>query len=177
MTSQSVITPPGTRKGYDWTARIRCIESELGENFSVYIFLGPIPKPPANVITSPNYVGSFDTYFDSISYSIAERRSQGGSNSSRGTLVQGFVNLSRALVEHGGFQTLEPENVVPYLKSNLKWCVEKSRGDRVDLHDLPSLEVMVLEVPLTLSPGETIPKRGSPKEHPDITHGKEGGAK
>ncbi|KAG8914280.1 hypothetical protein FRC01_004141 [Tulasnella sp. 417] len=175
MASQSVVTPPGTRTGYDWTARIRCIQSELGTNFSVFVFLGPIPKPPTDLITSPNYVGSFDTYYDDASYSFAERRSQGGSSS--GVLVQGFVNLSRALVKQGGFQTLEPENVVPYLKNNLNWCVEKSSGDRADLHDLPSLEVMVLEVPLTLKPGDRIPQRGSPKEHADITHGKQGGAK
>ncbi|KIO32734.1 hypothetical protein M407DRAFT_18201 [Tulasnella calospora MUT 4182] len=175
MTTQSVINPPGTKTGYDWTARIRCIESELGTNFSVFVFLGPLPKPPANPITSPNYVGSFDTYFDNISYSTAESRSQGGS--SGGVLVQGFVNLSRALVKLGGFQTLEPENVVPYLKSNLNWCAQKSDGDPVDLHDLPSLEVMVLEVPMTLKPGDRIPQRGSPKEHADITHGKQGGAK
>lgn len=171
MTSQAVVTPSGTRTGYDWTARIRCIESELGTNFSVFVFLGPIPKPPASPITSPNYVGSFDTYFDDTSYSM----SQGGS--SGGVLVQGFVNLSRALVRQGGFQTLEPETIIPYLKSNLNWCAQKSGGERVDLHDLPSLEVMVLEVPLTLKPGDRIPQRGSPKEHPDITHGKQGGAK
>ncbi|KAG8894525.1 hypothetical protein FRC00_008823 [Tulasnella sp. 408] len=175
MAGQSVVTPSGTKTGYDWTARIRCIESELGTNFSVFVFLGPIPQPPADPMTSPNYVGSFDTYFDEISYSIAERRSQGGS--SGGVLVQGFVNLSRALVRQCGFQTLEPENVIPYLKSNLNWCAQKPNGDRVDLHDLPSLEVMVLEVPLTLNPGDSIPQRGSPKEHPDITHGKQGGAK
>ncbi|KAG9037933.1 hypothetical protein FS837_001347 [Tulasnella sp. UAMH 9824] len=169
MTSQSVVTPAGTKTGYDWTARIRCIESELGTNFSIFVFLGPIPKPPANPITSPNYVGSFDTYFDDTSYS-----SQG--SSSGGVLIQGFVNLSRALVKQGGLQTLEPANVIPYLKSNLNWCAQKSNGDPVDLHDLPSLEVMVLEIPLTLKPGDRIPQAGSPKEHPDVTHGKQGGA-
>ncbi|KAG9037934.1 hypothetical protein FS837_001348 [Tulasnella sp. UAMH 9824] len=172
MASQALVTPAGTKTGYDWTARIRCIESELGTNFSVWVFLGPIPNPPA--MTSPNYVGSFDAYYDEISYSIAERRSQGRSRG--GVLVQGFANLSRALVQQG-LQTLEPENVNPYLKSNLNWCAQKANGDPVDLHDLPSLEVMVLEVPLTLKPGDRIPQRGFPKEHPDITPGKQGGAK
>ncbi|KAG8953727.1 hypothetical protein FRC04_001931 [Tulasnella sp. 424] len=176
MSSQSLITPPDTIKGYEWTVRIRCIVSELGTNFSVHLFLGPVPELSVDRITNPNYVGSFNTYYDEIS-SNAEKILQGGG--SRGAkLTQRFVHLSRDLAERG-VQTLEPENVVPYLKSNLNWCVEK-RGcprERVDLHDLPSLEVMVLEVPLTLSPGESVPEIGPPKEHPDITRGKEGGAK
>ncbi|KAG8953729.1 hypothetical protein FRC04_001933 [Tulasnella sp. 424] len=171
MTSQSLTTPPGTRTGYDWTARIRCVVAEVGTNVRVHLFLGPIPEPPAGLMTSPNYVGSFYTYYDKLYYSIAEKR--------RGKPVQGFVGLSRDLVKHGGLQTSEPENAVPYLKSNLTWCVQKIApgGERVDLHDMPSLEVMVLEVPLTLSSGESVPDIGPPKEHPDITRGKEGGAK
>ncbi|KAG8953728.1 hypothetical protein FRC04_001932 [Tulasnella sp. 424] len=176
MASQSVTTLPGTRVSYEWTARIRCLVSELGTNFSVNLFLGPIPEPPADPTTSPNYVASFATYHDDGSYPIGEKRFQGGS--SRGAkLVEGFVHLSQVILKRGGFQTLELENVVSYLKSNLKWCVLNSMGERADLHDLPSLEVMVLEVPQTWGPGERIPKIGPPIEHPDITHGKEGGAK
>ncbi|KAG8935700.1 hypothetical protein FRC00_010514 [Tulasnella sp. 408] len=176
MASQSVYAPPGTMTGYDWTARIRCIPSELRTNFYVYIFLGPIPEPPTDLITHPNYVGSFYTYSNTSTSAIAKQRSQGGSSSHSGSLVEGFVNLSRALVERGGFQTLEPENVVPYLKNNLNWCLEKGI-ERVNLHDLPSLEVMVLEMLLTQGPEDDIPKMGPPKEHPAITRGKEGGAK
>ncbi|KAG8953726.1 hypothetical protein FRC04_001930 [Tulasnella sp. 424] len=160
MPSPTVIMPPGSRTGYEWTARIRQVVSELGTPFTVHIFLGPIPEPPADPTTSPNCVASLGTYYD---------------NDDR--LIQSFVHLGPDLVEHRGFQTLEPENVVPYLKSNLKWCVTKGWGERVDLRDLPSLEVMVMEVPLTLSPGDIFPKIGPTKEHPDITRGKEGGAK
>ncbi|KAG8985805.1 hypothetical protein FRB90_004453 [Tulasnella sp. 427] len=174
--SQSVVAPPGTRKGYEWTARIRCIENELGTNFHVYIFLGDIPEPPADLITHPNYVGSYDTFFDGIPHSTAKRRSQGDSSASDGPCVQGFVNLTRVMVKREGHAILEPENATSYLKDNLKWCIETHEG-RADLDELPSLEVMVLEVPMTLKAGDRIPKVGVVKEHPEVTRGKQGGTK
>jgi tyrosinase len=39
--------------------------------------------------------------------------------------VEGFVHLNDGIVEHSGLDSLEPDVVVPYLKTDLHWRIQK----------------------------------------------------
>lgn len=118
MASQSSPAPQPIRTSFDWTARIRCIESQLGTNFSVLIFLGPVALPPEDPKQSPHYLGSFDTFFTPA---YVDGSSQ---TATEGPVVQGFVNLTHALINQAGLGSLRPDVIVPYLKDHLSWSIE-----------------------------------------------------
>ncbi|KAG8905307.1 hypothetical protein FRC01_008408, partial [Tulasnella sp. 417] len=120
--------------------------------------------------TSPDYVGSWDTFFDDLAPSTFD------DSDKKPAEIQSFVNLGRAIVKRLGSSGLQPAVAEPFLKENLSWCIiRQSDNARIDLKDLPSLEVVVLAIPMTDSGNGPPRKSGPPQERPDITRGKEGG--
>ncbi|KAG9050285.1 hypothetical protein FS837_006395 [Tulasnella sp. UAMH 9824] len=153
-----------------WTARISCVANELTTNVSILMFFGPVPEGLGDPRTSPDYVGSWDTFFDDLQ----PRDLDGGDQ--KPTVIQSFVNLSRAIVKRLSSSALQPAIAEPFLKENLSWCIIRQFDNgRIDLKDVPSLEVVVLAIPMT-DPGNGHPRKsGDPQERPDITKGKQGG--
>ena len=47
---------------WDWTARIKFDKYELGQNFSIIIFLGKVPENPMDWLVSPDFVGAHDAF-------------------------------------------------------------------------------------------------------------------
>ncbi|KIO18342.1 hypothetical protein M407DRAFT_31997 [Tulasnella calospora MUT 4182] len=156
---------------FQWTARISCIENELTINESILIFFGPVPEGPGDPRTSPHYVGSWDTVPDDLAPGALD------TGDKKSTVIQSFVNLSRAIVKRLGSNGLQPAVAEPFLKENLSWCIIRQFDDieRIDLSQVPSLEVVVLAIPMTDSGNGHPRKSGPPQEHPDITKGKKGG--
>ena len=96
----------------EWTARVRCSQSELGRSFSVILFIGNVPDDPEQWVTSSSCVGFSDVYADSNSHK---------DNGEDG--VQDFVVLNDGLLNHFAPSQLTPEVVALFLKTELHWRV------------------------------------------------------
>jgi len=106
---------------WEWTARIRFNQHELGTSFAVCLFLcdnAEIPSNPRDWQIAPTFVGASHAY-------VAERREGYGYESPGDDVTQGFVHLNRGIIKLSGLRSLEPEVVKPYLKSKLQWKVQK----------------------------------------------------
>ena len=104
---------------YDWTARVEFKKYELGSSFSVLIFIGQVPENPKEWRVSPSFVGSHHAFVNSAASHCANCTNQ------QDLVVEGFVHLNRAIAQHSGLPSLDPEVVEPYLTQNLHWRVLK----------------------------------------------------
>ena len=104
---------------YDWTARVEFKKYELRSSFSVLIFIGEVPENPREWRSSPSYVGGHHAFVNSAASRCSNCTNQ------QDVIVEGFVHLSRAIAQHSGLPSLDPEVVVPYLTHNLHWRVQK----------------------------------------------------
>ncbi|KAF7358740.1 Tyrosinase [Mycena sanguinolenta] len=160
----------GEHKVWEWTARIQIKKYEVGGSFMVLLFLGSVPDDPKEWRFSPNFVGAHHVFANSVPDRCANCRAH------RDAVVEGFVHLNEGINEHSGLHSLEPDVVVPYLKHDLHWRVQKAGGEPVNLTDVPSLEVAVFATPLTFPPDSDFPVPGERQQHHDITRGRQGGA-
>ncbi|KAH9980083.1 hypothetical protein BGW80DRAFT_1220970 [Lactifluus volemus] len=154
---------------YDWTVRIHFKSHELGQSFSVLIFLGDVPDDPSQWMKAPSYVGSHVAFVSSAAEQYG--------NSQSDTVSEGFVHLNSALARRSGLPSFEPHVVSPYLRENLHWRIKAVDRSAVSLDQLPSLEVTVASTPMTKPPGSIFPVAGRPQYHHHITHGRQGGAR
>lgn len=89
--------------------------------------------------------------------------------------ITGAVYMSDSLLE-AGCKSLEPKDVVPYLKENIKWVVKKAGGEEVSLDQLPSLKVAVSSAEVTYPEDDTKPPvYGEFETHYDVTDNKKCG--
>ncbi|KAF8171240.1 tyrosinase [Mycena galopus ATCC 62051] len=161
----------GEDKIWEWTARIQVKKYEVGGSFLVLLFLGGVPSDPKQWRTSPNYVGAHHVFANSVPDRCANCRTHQDAE------TEGFVHLNDGIIEHSGLDSLEPDVVVPYLKRDLHWRVQKAGGEPVDLEKVPSLEVAVFATPLTFPPDSHFPVPGERHHHHEITHGRQGGSR
>lgn len=173
----------------EWTIRIRCKKFELGGNFFVLLFLVEVPRipdDPNDWFLDPHCIGSLDAF-------VGEEGGDGHNN-----IISGFVHINDYILKQSPQHSLEPDDVVPFLKENLYWRILKVSSDHLlhfcmtpdlklsfkpqqdgtspEMSSLPSLEVMVMATPFTLPIGATYPEAGNPVFYPGITHGKAGGS-
>ncbi|KAG8972801.1 hypothetical protein FRC05_009523 [Tulasnella sp. 425] len=153
----------GDRQYNDWSARIHAKKFELSGSYSVLIFLGPVPTDPKEWRASPSYVGAHHVFANSRMEDCENCRRNSTEN------VEGFVSLNEAIAAHSGLNSFDPAVVEPYLKKELSWRVQKADRSAVDLSQLPSLQVVVVALPLHLHEGEIFPKTGTPVHHHGIT--------
>lgn len=101
----------------EWIANIRVSKYALESSFFIHIFLGDFNPDPATWSFEPNLVGSH-CVFAMISGSPA--------NAQQGQQVTGTVPLTSALLDgivHGRLDSLDLDDVEPYLLKNLHWRV------------------------------------------------------
>ncbi|KAJ7339997.1 tyrosinase [Mycena albidolilacea] len=158
-------------KLWEWTARVQVKKYEVGGSFSVELFLGDVPSDPAHWRTSPNFIGAHQVFANSVPDRCANCRTH------RDAEVEGFVHLNDGIVEHSGLDSLEPDVVVPYLKTDLHWRIQKAGGEAVDIGNVPSLEVAVFATPLTFPPDSDFPVPGERQRHHEPTTGRPGGSR
>ena len=104
---------------YDWTARVEFKKYELNSSFSVLIFIGQVPENPREWRSSPSYVGGHHAFVNSAASRCSNCTNQ------QDLVTEGFVHLNRAITQHSGLPSLDPEVVEPYLTHNLHWRVQK----------------------------------------------------
>ncbi|PPQ93585.1 hypothetical protein CVT25_005465 [Psilocybe cyanescens] len=151
---------------WEWSARVRFNKHELGSSFTVCLFLGEPPKNPEEWLTASNFAGAHHAFVAGGGY--GRRRGPGGDTG------EGFVNLNSAIVRLSKLNTLDPEAIEPYLKSELQWRVQKTDTTPAELQ---SLEIVVFATPLTYPPGSMFPVPGERRRYSSITFGKKGGCR
>jgi tyrosinase len=166
---------------YEWTVRIRAKKFELGESFSVLIFLGEVPHDPNQWMSSESFAG--------VHHVFAGMPDGGGDSD---MINEGFIRVNRHLQRRMPDQkTYDPAVVKPFLKQNLNW-----RTTDVSMHlllvlawtmttwvqtsthpvEIRSLEVTVVSVLYHKDPRSNFPVAGERLLHNDITFGRPGGA-
>ncbi|KAF8901474.1 tyrosinase [Gymnopilus junonius] len=152
----------------DWTARIEFKKYEVGQSFSVLLFLGVPPEDPKQWNVCSNFAGTYVAFVNSM----AEQCANCVNNAE--VVVEGYVHLNNAIAKHSRLDSLDPEVVEPYLTKALHWRVQKVDGEPVDLR---SLEVSVFSTPLSYPPGSMFPVAGARCRRGGITHGRPGGCR
>ncbi|KAH9989732.1 tyrosinase [Russula compacta] len=155
----------------DWTVRIHVKKYELGGSFSVLIFLGDVPDDHSKWRSSPSLVGSHVAFANSVPDQCANCIKQAE------IVIEGFVHLNRALAKLSEIPSYDPTHVVPYLQDKLHWRIQGPDRKPIDFKKLPSLEITVVQTPLTRETGAIFPTLGQGKFHHAITYGKAGGAR
>ncbi|KJA16014.1 hypothetical protein HYPSUDRAFT_193732 [Hypholoma sublateritium FD-334 SS-4] len=150
---------------WEWTARIRSRQCELGSTYMVIVFLGNVPKDPEEWLSCPEFVGKHSVLVSGRKYT---RQNQGDDT------TEGFVHLTNAIIKRSRLESLDPKDVAPYLKENLNWGVQKADGS---VQDLKSLEIVVFGTVMTYPPGGMFPVPGERQRFDSITYGRPGGSR
>ncbi|KAK2467605.1 hypothetical protein APHAL10511_000460 [Amanita phalloides] len=157
---------PSLDQWWNWSVRLRVKKFELGRSFSVLVFLGDVPEDYNNWWTSENLAGVNQVFANSAPGSCGNCRQNSD------MIHEGFVHLNRLLarvVPNAG--AFDPQLIKPYLTKNLHWRVVDTGRQPVEIH---SLEVAVVAVSLSKTPGSRLPTAGERNEHHDITAGRQG---
>ena len=106
---------------YDWTARIHFKKYELGQSFTVLLFLGDVPTDASQWRTSPSFVGAHVAFVNSAADQCANCTEQAD------VVAEGFVHLNKAIAKLSGVSSFDHRHVIPYLQDNLLWRVQAVR--------------------------------------------------
>lgn len=113
-----MVLPSQSHGVWDWTARIHASQTELKHSYNVIIFIGSPPEDPREWPICPQFVGKLSVHVPATGGGGYGRRT-------RSDIVEGFVHLSQAIAQRSGLASLDPEEVVPYLKQNLAWRAQE----------------------------------------------------
>jgi tyrosinase len=94
----------------DWSAEIRFNRHEVGQSFSVCLFLGDVPEDPSQWLVSPNLVGARHAFVHPTKNDhVAEEI--------------GFIPINPWIAENTGLLSFAVELVKPLLTQKLQWRV------------------------------------------------------
>ncbi|VDC02340.1 unnamed protein product [Peniophora sp. CBMAI 1063] len=151
----------------DWTAHVRVKKFELGGSFAILFSLGKredIPEDLDALRASPSFVGGHHVFANASAEQCANCREQSE------LVVEGYVHLNLAIARlASSLGSFDPQVIVPYLKDNLQWRIQKDRGPAISIDRLPSLKITVAATPLDLNPATSVePSRPSMPAAPSI---------
>lgn len=112
--------PGANSKVIEWSARIRAVKGDLKDIGSVLIFVGKPPDNEKDLLTSPNYVGSFHPFVNALTTMCSNCADTEDDS------VQGFVHMSSGLVARS-VDIHDIGAVEVYLRKNLEWVIRKVR--------------------------------------------------
>ncbi|KAH9847109.1 hypothetical protein C2E23DRAFT_890313 [Lenzites betulinus] len=154
-----------------WSAHITAKKFELGGSFWVLLFLGPVPDRPEDWRACPSYVGEYAAFVHSEPARCANCVKLG-----MGALVGSHISLNDAIIERAAVRSLDPSEVVPYLRRELCWRVQGGPAGYVHPGDFDSLEVDVSATPVHLIEKEDdFYPIGEPQMYHEVTRGRPGG--
>ncbi|KAJ7755497.1 photo-regulated tyrosinase [Mycena metata] len=169
---ESASNPSQLEEEYlDWRVHVEAETHALGGSYSVYIFLGEVPNEPKEWMGSSSFVGVFDVF------TRTNRDNCPNCRANMTAISEGVIYLGDALKKT--LNSWDAKDVVPYLKENLEWRVAQSEEPNTPLSRLPSLEVLVVALPMYHKDNDPFPHRRAGREaqrFPEVTQGREGGA-
>lgn len=160
----------------EWVVNIRAQKHGLGQAFRIQVFLGDIDESdPDSWDTEFNAVGRVSVLGRSRETRCAKCRVDTASE----LMVSGTVPLTSALLQDivgGETASLKPEDVVPYLTTNLRWKTRLfESGEEKNCVQVPGLKVSVASTEVTIGEDGLPVYSGQYVVYPEITDGKPGG--
>jgi tyrosinase len=145
----------------EWFVETSVNRWALGTTFTIFVFLGDLPKDPKDYALASNLAG--------ISTALASNQPIG---SMPVALTYGEIALRQSLDKAG----VASEDIASYLTNNLQWNVVLANGTVIPNDQIDTLNVWVEEESVTPAPDATsFPTYHSPVRHGEITRGKAGG--
>ncbi|KAA8573382.1 hypothetical protein MFRU_053g00020 [Monilinia fructicola] len=123
----------------EWIANIQVQKYALDKSFFVHVFLGPFNDDPASWSFEPNLVGTHCVF--------AKLSTDGSVAADPNQMVTGTIPLTSALLDKISkkkLESLDAEDVEPYLKENLKYRISLLDDTPIDNSAVPSLSVNVV---------------------------------
>lgn len=117
---------------HEWTANVRVGTQALDGTAAVHFFLGNPPSDPQSWPSAPNHVGTMGVFAAAREDAGNQRGRAITKSGHHGMSVSGTVPLTAALVKKvaaGELESLEPEDVEPYLRANLQKRVLGPKGE------------------------------------------------
>ena len=154
----------------EWIVGVRAIKHGLGQTYRVIVFLGDISPNPADWDLEYNCVGRV-TVLGRSPNSQCEKCERDRDAS---LTITGTVPLTSALLQDitaGRLSSLEPAEVVPYLRENLKWRVTLFNGDEQPVEEVPGLKVSVVSTAVKIGDDGIPIYSGEYTTHREITDG------
>ena len=143
------------------------IRSALPSSFFIHFFVGPIPSSPETWSFAPTIAASHSVLAPS---STLPQSSPAAS--------YGQVSLTHALLSSSTLSSLDPDDVVLYLKEQLDWRIQAFDDSVIDVEKVESLKVYVVGQEVRQTAGdENFPIYGPLVPYRDITREKTGGLK
>jgi tyrosinase len=120
----------------EWIANIRVDKQALHGPFLIHLFLDDMPSDSATWAFADNLAGTM---------SVFAAPDMPGMNM-RNVHISGTVPLTAELKERvlcGTLDSLEPQDIEPYLRKHLKVGIRLASGKEVDVADVPSLHIHI----------------------------------
>jgi tyrosinase len=162
---------------YEWIANIRVEKYAVKTTFFIHIFLGDFTDDYMKWGEDPNLIGSHVVFGTNLDHTGCERCLQ---SNHKQKLVTGTIPLTGALGDKlgaGKIANLNPDLVVPYLKDNLHWRIQKHDDTPIERSEIPTLKIAVghahVEPPTSVA---EFPKWGEITLQHGVTAGRAGGA-
>lgn len=171
-------THPQDKKHYnEWLANISVEKYAAKTSFFVYIFLGDFTPDPKKWGEDPNLVGTHVVFANNMEFTGCENCRDAAEAHK---LVTGTIPLTGALGDRLGKDkvgALEPSQIVPYLKKELHWRIQRHDETVIERAEMPSLKISVAHVSVALPDNiAEFPKWGDSTKEAGVTTGRAGGA-
>ncbi|RPB05865.1 Di-copper centre-containing protein [Choiromyces venosus 120613-1] len=159
---------------YEYFCNVRADKYAAGGSFNVHIFLGEFNSDATQRAYDDNLVGTFSIFANDPETTGCEKCQNEAED---GLIVTGSIPLTGALLDRiPELNSLEPENVIPYLQSKLHWRCNRPDDTPIPREEIPSLKVGVASVPVEVpSPDHLLPKYGEWQPHYQVTAGRTAG--
>ena len=173
-------------KRREWICHMTYDIGELEDSSMVKVYFdkppsnGTYPSPsgtamPPKSTNTPNGNSTYEGPISADAYYVGSTASLKDPKHTMHMATAGAVYLSDSLLE-AGCKSLDPEDVVPFLKERLRWMVYIGGETEVPLTYLPSLKVGISSAEVEYSEDETkLPVYGEFLTHYDVTEKKECG--
>lgn len=133
--SSTTTTTPASPINHQYFVNIKVNSTEITDPLFIHFFIGTIPSPPRSWSTAPTLAGTY----------AAMAHTDG--------MAVGQVALTHALVS-GIIADLSPQNVIPYLSTQLDYRIQKLDWSVVGVGEVRSLRVSVVVREVELVEGE-----------------------
>jgi hypothetical protein len=175
---EEVEIPEGATVIRSWYVDVEANRNALKGTFTVYYFLGPFDENPHTYARQPSFFGK--AHFFIAPPSICDNCMQQGA---AGAKVANTTTLTPILHDyiHKGegdlaLESLEPEDVKPFLVKNLRWRVIKVPGpddEDDEIRPVPSASIEGFQVHVNsdtsyLEEGEFLPVEAGEEDYDDV---------
>ena len=149
--SSPALQPAWADTNYQYFLNIKINSSEITEPLLIHVFIGEIPSSPGNWGTTESLAGSF------------------AAMSHTDSVMVGQVALTHRLNDL--IMDLRPNSVIPYLRSQLAYRIQRLDDCPLDDHEIPgSLKIAVVGQQILSSvASDHFPYYGPFLEYPDAT--------